>query len=71
MTAIDDGLFEAQRRLRRRRALSLPRLAATWRCPIPASRAQAGDVHGPSIVVDPHAYAWRHPDWRGRPWHER
>ncbi len=38
--------------------------------PDPASRAQAGDVHDASVVVDPHFYAWRHADWRGRPWHE-
>ena len=38
--------------------------------PDPASRAQASDVHDPSLVVDPRAYAWRNADWRGRPWHE-
>jgi maltooligosyltrehalose trehalohydrolase len=38
--------------------------------PDPASRAQAGDVHGPSLVVDPASYRWRRPDWQGRPWHE-
>jgi maltooligosyltrehalose trehalohydrolase len=38
--------------------------------PDPGSRAQAGDVHDASIVVDAHAYRWQHPDWRGRPWHE-
>jgi maltooligosyltrehalose trehalohydrolase len=38
--------------------------------PDPASRAQAGDVHGWSLVVDPDSYAWQCPDWRGRPWHE-
>jgi maltooligosyltrehalose trehalohydrolase len=38
--------------------------------PDPASRFQPDDVHGPSQVVDPHAYRWRNPDWRGRPWHE-
>lgn len=38
--------------------------------PDPASRAQAGDVHDPSLVVDPRSYAWQHPGWRGRPWHE-
>ena len=21
-------------------------------------------------MVDPRAYRWRNPDWRGRPWHE-
>jgi maltooligosyltrehalose trehalohydrolase len=36
--------------------------------PDPASRAQAGGVHGPSLVVDP-SYPWRH-QWRGRPWPE-
>ena len=38
--------------------------------PDPASRAQDGGVHGWSVVVDPHAYAWRTDDWRGRPWEE-
>lgn len=38
--------------------------------PDPASRAQDGDVHGWSVVVDPKAYAWQHDDWRGRPWRE-
>ncbi len=37
--------------------------------PDPAARAQAGDVHGSSRLVDPRAYEWRH-DWRGRPWEE-
>ena len=37
--------------------------------PDPAARAQAGDVHGPSVLVDPEAYQWQS-DWRGRPWHE-
>ncbi len=38
--------------------------------PDPASRFQPEGVHGPSEVVDPGAYAWRHPGWKGRPWHE-
>jgi glycogen operon protein len=38
--------------------------------PDPAARAQAGDVHEPSIVVDPASYVWRHSEWHGRPWHE-
>ena len=36
--------------------------------PDPASRAQQSDVHSPSIVVDPLAYAWQHTAWQGRPW---
>jgi malto-oligosyltrehalose trehalohydrolase len=40
------------------------------RVPDPASRHQPEDVHGPSEVVDPAAYAWRDLAWHGRPWHE-
>ena len=36
----------------------------------PAARAQAGGVHGDSVVVDPASYRWRSTDWRGRPWRE-
>jgi maltooligosyltrehalose trehalohydrolase len=46
------------------------RLANGLAVPDPAARAQADDVHGPSLVVDPGAYRWQHPGWRGRPWHE-
>ncbi|MGQ9370957.1 malto-oligosyltrehalose trehalohydrolase [Azospirillum sp. A39] len=45
-------------------------LADGLRVPDPASRHQPDDVSGPSVVVDPGAYAWRTADWRGRPWHE-
>ena len=38
--------------------------------PDPASRAQAGDVHGRSVVTDPTGYEWRQTDWHGRPWTE-
>jgi maltooligosyltrehalose trehalohydrolase len=38
--------------------------------PDPASRAQAGDIHRHSVVVDPLAYTWQHRDWVGRPWNE-
>ncbi|HZF98743.1 MAG TPA: alpha-amylase family glycosyl hydrolase, partial [Pseudoxanthomonas sp.] len=34
----------------------------------PASRAQDGGVDGPSLIVDPAAYRWQHPQWTGRPW---
>lgn len=44
-------------------------LAAGLAVPDPAARAQAGDVHGPSLLVDPAAYEWQ-TRWRGRPWHE-
>jgi malto-oligosyltrehalose trehalohydrolase len=45
-------------------------LSDGMRVPDPASRQQAEDVHGPSVVVDPLHYQWRHAEWRGRPWSE-
>lgn len=38
--------------------------------PDPASRFQPEDVHGPSEVIDPHAFSWRDAAWTGRPWEE-
>jgi maltooligosyltrehalose trehalohydrolase len=45
-------------------------LANGTKVPDPAARAQSGDIHGPSIVVDPGSYHWRNRSWRGRPWRE-
>ena len=38
--------------------------------PDPASRGQAQDVHGNSIVVDTCRFHWKNASWRNRPWHE-
>lgn len=38
--------------------------------PDPASRAQAHDIHGPSVVCNPSAFCWHDTDWQGRPWEE-
>jgi maltooligosyltrehalose trehalohydrolase len=38
--------------------------------PDPASRAQSGDVHDCSVVIDPSTYRWRQSGWQGRPWHQ-
>lgn len=38
--------------------------------PDPASRYQAHDAHGPSTVIDPAAYRWEEPGFRGRPWEQ-
>jgi 1,4-alpha-glucan branching enzyme/maltooligosyltrehalose trehalohydrolase len=46
------------------------RIDGGMRVPDPASRFQPADLHGPSQVVDPHAFAWQDTDWRGRPWEE-
>jgi malto-oligosyltrehalose trehalohydrolase len=69
MARDDDGWFELEADCgahTRYRYRVRPELAV----PDPAARAQAEDVHGPSLVVDPEAYRWRVPDWRGRPWDE-
>jgi len=46
------------------------RLPQGHRVPDPASRFNPDDVHGASVVIDPHAYCWQDQAWRGRPWHE-
>ncbi|MEX2629129.1 MAG: malto-oligosyltrehalose trehalohydrolase [Tistlia sp.] len=38
--------------------------------PDPAARAQVGDVHGLSRLVDPAAHRWAETGWAGRPWEE-
>lgn len=69
MTGDADGWFEAEARCgpgaRYRYVLD-----DGTAVPDPASRAQDGDIHGASIVIDPAAYRWQHPDWQGRPWQE-
>jgi len=46
------------------------RSGVTLTVPDPAARAQWQDLYGPSLVVDPARYLWRHAEWQGRPWHE-
>lgn len=46
------------------------RIANELSIPDPASRAQADDVHGPSLIVDPRSYRWTNHGWTGRPWEE-
>ncbi|MHA6671377.1 malto-oligosyltrehalose trehalohydrolase [Enterobacter mori] len=38
--------------------------------PDPASRAQKGDVNGPSVVIDHRRFAHINCGWKGRPWEE-
>jgi len=70
LTPRDDGWFEAETNVvgvERGYSFLLP---GGTRVPDPAARAQMSDVHGPSRLVDPKAYAWRTHAWRGRPWEE-
>ena len=46
------------------------RMADGLTIPDPASRRQDGDVHGWSVVLDPHAYEWQNVGWNGRSWRE-
>ncbi len=69
MKALGNGWFEAEMPCHAG-ARYRYRLGNGLAVPDPASRAQADDVQGPSLVVDPRGYGWRHVDWRGRPWHE-
>jgi malto-oligosyltrehalose trehalohydrolase len=46
------------------------RIDRTLLVPDPASRCQAEDIHGPSVVVDPCSFSWQDGNWRGRPWEE-
>lgn len=36
----------------------------------PASRAQAGGIDEPSLIIDPTAYHWHMPHWHGHAWEE-
>ena len=70
MSAADDGWFEL---ITDRVAVDAPYsfvLDDGFAVPDPAARAQAGDVHGPSRLVDPRAFDWQASTWRGRPWEE-
>ncbi len=69
MTATGNGWFEAEVACDAG-TLYRYRLDGGLTVPDPASRFQPRDVHGPSEVIDPRAYTWRHTNWHGRPWEE-
>jgi maltooligosyltrehalose trehalohydrolase len=69
MTARDGGWFEVETDCNAGTPYRY-RVNADLAVPDPASRAQDGDIHDPSLVVDPRAYRWRMADWKGRPWEE-
>jgi malto-oligosyltrehalose trehalohydrolase len=70
MTPLEDGFFALITDTARPGSRYRFQLEDGFRVPDPASRWQPDDVHGPSLVVDPRAYVWRHAAWRGRPWQE-
>jgi malto-oligosyltrehalose trehalohydrolase len=66
----DDGWFEAATDKAPPGTPYRYQLEDGFRVPDPASRCQADDAHGHSLVYDPFGYSWQKADWRGRPWHE-
>ncbi len=70
MTRQPDGFFELTTSQARPGSLYRYRLGNGFLVPDPASRFQPQDVDGPSQVIDPQAYVWQSPDWRGRKWEE-
>lgn len=69
MNRLDGGWFELEIEAQAGTAYRY-RLENGLCVPDPASRGQLGDLHGPSVVVDPQAFDWHHADWTGRPWHD-
>jgi maltooligosyltrehalose trehalohydrolase len=70
MDPLEDGFFGLTTDAARVGSRYRYQLHDGCRVPDPASRFQPDDVQGPSVVVDPAAYAWRHVGWRGRPWEQ-
>ena len=70
MAGVGDGWFETVTDRVAAGANYAFRLPDGTTVPDPAARAQADDVHGPSVLVDPRDYEWRSAGWTGRPWAE-
>jgi maltooligosyltrehalose trehalohydrolase len=70
MQASSEGFFELTTDAARAGSRYRYQLDDGMRVPDPVSRYQPDDVHGPSVVIDPKAYAWRQAQWQGRPWTE-
>jgi malto-oligosyltrehalose trehalohydrolase len=67
---IDQGWFELVTDAAKARTQYRFRIDDGQKVPDPGSRFQPRDVHGPSEVIDPDAFAWNDDSWRGRPWEE-
>lgn len=68
MSRSENGWFEATANLPAGTQYQF-RLGDGMLVPDPASRCQAEDVHGPSVVTA-EAFDWQVNDWKGRPWAE-
>jgi malto-oligosyltrehalose trehalohydrolase len=70
MQAAPGGWFELTTADAQVGSLYRYRINGGTQVPDPASRRNPGDVHGPSQVVDPQAFAWDDAGWRAPAWHE-
>ncbi|MGD1024419.1 MAG: malto-oligosyltrehalose trehalohydrolase [Candidatus Sulfotelmatobacter sp.] len=66
----DHGWFEVVTDAAKPGTLYRFRIDDAQEVPDPASRFQPRDVHGPSEVIDPHAFDWQDAAWLGRRWEE-
>ena len=70
MLRTGSGFFELVTQRARAGTRYRYRIDGELEVPDPASRFNADDVAGPSVVVDAEAFDWPDAAWRGRPWHE-
>ena len=70
MTALPDGWHELLTAEAKAGAFYRFQLPDGMMVPDPASRFQPQNVHGPSEVIDPRAFAWSDAAWKNRPWSE-
>jgi maltooligosyltrehalose trehalohydrolase len=70
LESIDNGWFELVTDAAKPGTQYRFRIDGGREVPDPASRFQPEDVHGPSEVIDPTAFAWKDDTWRGRRWEE-
>lgn len=68
MSRLEDGWFEAHEICPPGTTYCFEPAGLGRRVADPASRLQAVDVDGPSVVVDPGRWKWEHDDWQGRSW---
>ena len=70
MRGTGDGFFELVSQRASAGTRYRYRVDAELDVPDPASRFNADDVAGPSVVIDAEAFDWPDTAWCGRPWHE-
>jgi len=70
MPCLKDGWYVLQHQKAKPGDLYQFRINRNLLVPDPASRYQAQDIHGPSMIIDPSEFCWPDQDWQGRLWQE-